>query len=214
MDLFTDATWEAGLFVEDKFLDVALCRCVRAEVDQAEWVSSMVTSLDAKLNNEALRTDLRRSRKALVSLDTQEAVAQRLEALRPRLANHFQSPLGDREELQFLLYEPGDFFGPHIDAATNLALPNRIRNRRVSIVIFLNGHTAWPELGAYCGGALTFLETPRPSGEARTRTLVYGREGMLVAFPSDLRHEVRPVTHGCRYTVVSWFGAARPADDG
>jgi SM-20-related protein len=34
---------------------------------------------------------------------------------------------------------------------------------------------------------------------------VEGEEGLLIAFRSDLLHEVTPVTHGERYTLVSWF---------
>jgi SM-20-related protein len=32
-----------------------------------------------------------------------------------------------------------------------------------------------------------------------------GEPGLLVAFRSDTVHEVLPVTHGERFTVVSWF---------
>ena len=32
-----------------------------------------------------------------------------------------------------------------------------------------------------------------------------GQTGLLIAFPSGLPHEVRPVTRGERLTVVTWF---------
>ena len=32
-----------------------------------------------------------------------------------------------------------------------------------------------------------------------------GEEGVLVAFRSELLHEVVPVTHGQRYTLVTWY---------
>jgi predicted 2-oxoglutarate/Fe(II)-dependent dioxygenase YbiX len=34
---------------------------------------------------------------------------------------------------------------------------------------------------------------------------VTGEAGSLIAFPSDMVHEVTPVSRGERYTVVSWF---------
>jgi predicted 2-oxoglutarate/Fe(II)-dependent dioxygenase YbiX len=32
-----------------------------------------------------------------------------------------------------------------------------------------------------------------------------GEEGLLVAFRAETLHEVRPVTHGVRFSVVTWF---------
>jgi SM-20-related protein len=32
-----------------------------------------------------------------------------------------------------------------------------------------------------------------------------GEPGLLVAFRSDVLHEVEAVTHGERYSIVSWF---------
>jgi predicted 2-oxoglutarate/Fe(II)-dependent dioxygenase YbiX len=34
---------------------------------------------------------------------------------------------------------------------------------------------------------------------------VIGEPGTLVAFRSETTHEVTPVTHGQRYTIVSWY---------
>jgi SM-20-related protein len=34
---------------------------------------------------------------------------------------------------------------------------------------------------------------------------VQGETGALIAFPSEMLHEVTPITRGERFTIVSWF---------
>ncbi|MEO8337310.1 MAG: 2OG-Fe(II) oxygenase [bacterium] len=56
----------------------------------------------------------------------------------------------------------------------------------------------------YGGGALVFhgsYANPTPP------LSVSPAPGTLVAFRSETTHEVTPVTHGERYTIVSWFRA-------
>ena len=55
-----------------------------------------------------------------------------------------------------------------------------------------------------CGGSLVFTEwrAGRTMGQYR----LIPEQGMLVAFPSELTHEVMPVTYGERYSIVSWYG--------
>jgi SM-20-related protein len=43
--------------------------------------------------------------------------------------------------------------------------------------------------------------------EPEHRLPLAARQGLLVAFPSTVSHEVQPVTHGERLTVVNWFTA-------
>jgi predicted 2-oxoglutarate/Fe(II)-dependent dioxygenase YbiX len=64
--------------------------------------------------------------------------------------------------------------------------------RRISVVVFLT--TA----GVGCEGGALRLHEPEPHDIAP-------RAGMLVAFPSDVPHEVLPVTAGVRDAVVDWF---------
>ena len=77
-------------------------------------------------------------------------------------------------------------------------------------MIFLGRQTRLPEAESYCGGELIFFRLPGLSGSEAVRAPVWGRPGLLVAFPSMQLHEVAPTTHGFRGTVVSWF----PARDG
>ncbi len=105
---------------------------------------------------------------------------------------------------QFLVYRPGDFFRPHRDRAVEPE-DDVTKRRRISIVVFLNGtgETILPE--TFDGGALTFyglLDDPR------LRAVGYplrAETGLLVAFRSDILHEVTPVSRGERHSVVAWL---------
>jgi len=75
------------------------------------------------------------------------------------------------------------------------------RFRRVSAVIFVTPKSEQPAEGAYGGGELVF-HGPWPANE---RLSADAQPGTLVAFRAETTHEVTPVTHGERYTIVSWF---------
>jgi SM-20-related protein len=98
--------------------------------------------------------------------------------------------LTDCEPPQFLRYEKGDFFVRHQDGNDHQNDFDHLRIRRISIVGFLSD--------SFTGGSLTFYD--------QTTTFpLMGETGLLVAFKSDIFHEVVPVTSGERFTFVSWF---------
>jgi predicted 2-oxoglutarate/Fe(II)-dependent dioxygenase YbiX len=104
-----------------------------------------------------------------------------------------------------LIYGPGDHFGPHCDSDGDCSKPAYVRERRISVVIFLNGGTRSPPHETYEGGALVLYGlVGGPAGRAYGIPLA-GEPGLLIAFRSDLLHEVTPVTRGQRYTIVSWY---------
>jgi SM-20-related protein len=125
-----------------------------------------------------------------------ERLAEMLQGLLAPLSAQFDIPLTTFEAPQVLRYRPGDFFVAHQDGNTGLMQGEREQRRNVSVVLFLNED--------YGGGELVFTEwhPARPNG----RFTVPAGVGTLVAFPSETTHEVTPVTHGHRYTVVSWLG--------
>jgi SM-20-related protein len=141
-----------------------------------------------------------------VELAAEEAslVSSRLEAVRPALQRRFAEGTLAWEGPQFLLYRTGDFFVPHRDRPVE---PEDAvsRRRRVSIVIFLNGTGGATLPETYDGGALTFyglLDGPR------LRTIGYplrAEAGLLIAFRSDILHEVTPVSRAERYSIVAWL---------
>lgn len=144
---------------------------------------------------------VRRVERLMPSTETVERVTRRLIDYRQKVGEHFGISLSGCEEPQFLRYRVGDFFVAHQDGNTGLMRLDTDRSRRISISIFLNRQTEAPEKGAYCGGSLVFSDW-RAGREFR----LDGETGTLGAFRSETTHEVIPVTHGERYSIVSWYG--------
>lgn len=86
--------------------------------------------------------------------------------------------------IEILRYEPSGFYAPHADLGKG-----ETASRKLSVVTFLSP----PE--NYGGGELVFYPRFAPCPR---------EQGTLLLFPSYLMHEVKPVSHGQRYTLVSW----------
>ena len=149
----------------------------------------------------AVDARVRSARKLAVPDGTRDEAAALLEGVRETLARHFGVALTSFEIPQFLRYEPGDFFVPHQDGNTPMIHDDSM-HRRVSVVVFLNSPSPEPREGAYGGGELT-LHGRYPDYDVRH--VVPASAGALVAFRSETTHEVTPVAHGERYTIVSWY---------
>jgi predicted 2-oxoglutarate/Fe(II)-dependent dioxygenase YbiX len=87
----------------------------------------------------------------------------------------------------------------------------RARDRRISIVIFLNAQAPENVPGGYTGGELVF-HAPYPHVDLRQA--VVGTAGSLLAFRSETTDEVTMVTGGERSTIATWFHAAHGAHAG
>ena len=119
------------------------------------------------------------------------------------IGEHFGVRLSECEEPQFLRYKIGDFFVAHQDGNTGL-LRLDTEQRRVSTVIFLNRESDAPGPDVYCGGSLIFTNLRAVKAEdAKFR--VVADPGTLIAFRSETTHEVTPLTHGERHSIVSWY---------
>jgi SM-20-related protein len=197
-DFFT----RLGLFAVKGYFDPDLCARVRSELRSASALPATVRKVsDAYVVDQSVR----RTNYLTVSADTKSLVAARLRAVQPALERHFRMTFTGCENVQFLRYAPGDFFLPHQDSSSDPEAPKFARERRVSIVLFLNGQTEEPGADSYGGGCLTFyglFDDPRWKTYGFPLT---GEEGLLIAFRSDVFHEVTPVAHGERCTIVTWF---------
>src|SRR2546425_4972873 len=189
-----------GLFVRKDFLEQELCtRCCR-EIDEAAQTKATIVRTN---ETEVLDETFRKVKWADVPATTVSLVEARLLALMPTLERHFNVTLTGCQPLDFLTYQEGDFFQVHIDGGDDAN--HNHRERKVSVVIFLNGQAQQPAHDTYCGGSLTFyglIDDPR--------WLTYGfplnsEPGLLIAFRSETLHQVLPVTHGKRYSIVSWL---------
>lgn len=118
------------------------------------------------------------------------------------VAAHFGVEVSECEEPQFLRYQMGDFFVAHQDGNTGLLRLDTER-RLVSTVIFLSRESDSPGADVFCGGSLVFTNLRAPAEGAKFR--MRAEPGTLIAFRSETTHEVTPVTHGERLSIVSWF---------
>lgn len=197
-----------GLFVIPEFLDADACAALRRTVCSSTQSRTQVLADGRSL---ALKESVRRVERADVPSADTAALAARLAELKPRLEEHFGLTLDGVQWPDFLIYRTGAFFRPHRDRSAAPEAPSFSRERRVSVVLFLNG--TGEEDGAFEGGALTFYglcEDPRACGLGLP---LRARERLLLAFPADTVHQVTPVTRGVRYSVVTWFFASEPIPD-
>jgi SM-20-related protein len=198
---FADFFSHLGLFVVKDVFNAEVCRQLRTEMQTAQHVpATIVKDSNYVINEGARKTDL-----AQVSVATSSFVQNRLFELKPVIASHFNLTLNGCQPPKLLVYKTGYFFLPHVDQGPGAHVPELERERQVSVVIFLNSETEEPEPGSYCGGALTFYGLiDEPPWHCMGLPLV-GEEGLLIAFRPDLRHEVKPITYGERYTVAGWY---------
>jgi len=94
---------------------------------------------------------------------------------------------GATEGFQFTKYTaPGDKYGQHIDSAQGNLV------RKLSFTLQLS------DPKDYKGGDLCLYLSDKPEVMKR-------EQGYVALFPSYVLHEVKPVTQGTRYSLVSWI---------
>lgn len=192
---------ELGLLVLPGFLDAASCARLRSACG-----SDSTRATVSRQGRDLVDEEVRRTRSAEVGESTAQEVEALFRELKPRLESHFELRLSGCEMANFLVYREDDFFIAHTDSSADAEASESVKKRKVSLVLFLNGQSEEADPGdGFAGGELVFYGLmDGPQWESIGLPLG-GEEGMLVAFASDLLHEVRPVTRGVRHTVVSWF---------
>lgn len=197
-----------GLLTVESFLDHAACASLCAEALSAGVQEARISTPEGEWKVDER---FRRSKTARISAQTLSFLEHRIEELRPRIEEHFGIALSGCSDTHLLVYSEGDFFRYHRDALEGASQPAGVRERSVSIVMFLNEQAASPRAGCFCGGSLVLYGLlGSPQSEHYGMPLV-AEEGLLVAFPSDTPHRVEQVTHGPRCTVVSWLLSSQRA---
>ena len=187
------------LFVARGFLDQPLCRQLRDEVAAgASTKASIINEEGAIVLDERTRRTLRVDPVGRLRCIVEEKLLDVI----PQMARHFGACLTGIQRPQYLMYRRGCFFRMHQDNWPALHFDPEIAERRVSAVLFLNRQTPLPEPDAFCGGQLRLFFPHRATDP---RMDLCGEEGLLVAFRAETLHEVRPVTQGIRYSIVTWF---------
>ncbi len=196
-----------GLFIEKDFLTNDFCTQYLAEVHQSSIhpVNIVQHNGTTGVVSTLLEKKQRKTNQIAVSSATKEYVRSRLLAIKPTLEHHFKLTLTDCQKPLFYLYKEGDFFEMHRDCTNQLDVPEFIQKRRISVVIFINSWSDDAKLGFYNGGSLTFYGLIDSPQWQEYGFPLFGEQGLLVAFPSDVLHEVKPVIYGDRYTIATWF---------
>jgi SM-20-related protein len=198
----TDLVERFGLLLVRNFFDARFCDELIAEA-RAAWggPATIYTEGSANPVNESLRKTTR----LMLSDETTASVKQRLLEHKAAVEQHFGIALNDCEDPQFLQYRVGDFFVAHQDGNTEQLQYDHLRVRRVSVVVFLRGQSEQPAPDAYCGGSLVFFDPYVNPNRKELGVHLHGETGMFAAFPSETTHEVTPVTHGERFSIVCWY---------
>lgn len=192
-----------GLFTRSDFLDRDTCAQLRADMRRSARAAAEVFAEAGS----AVRADIRRTQSIDVHGRAVQQVAERLEEIRGDLERHFGWALDACDDSEFLWYPTGGFYRPHRDRPLRAdGAAAAASTRAVSVVVFLNDRSTHSD--AFEGGALTFYGLV---DEPRWRDVglpLQPEEGLLVAFRSELLHEVAPVEKGDRFTIVTWFPRA------
>jgi SM-20-related protein len=192
-----------GIFICHRFLSDQLCNRIIADIRLGN--ASQATIGDkhgAYLVDEAVR----RVSNVEVSGATLRHMETRFAALKPRLEEYFHVALSHYQRPNFLYYRIGDHYRPHSDSRRENGGAFS-RERKVSVVVFLNHPSQQEADGCYGGGQLAFFGLMKAPGIEDRGISLAGEKGLLVAFRSDVVHEVTRVTHGERFTVVTWYAS-------
>jgi SM-20-related protein len=191
-----------GLLGVQGFLSADDCRQLREEIAEANISAATIREEGSEYGVDEGK---RKTRWAEVSPEVSGLVVDRLTGLMPEVARQLGVELSGVQNPQFLMYREGDFFRRHRDSNPEADAAKFARERQVSAVVFLNGESSEPAPDSYEGGALTLYGLMEDRDGSSIGLPVTGQTGSLIAFPSDMVHEVTPVSRGERYTVVTWF---------
>lgn len=191
-----------GLFLIKDFIKPERCTALRKIISST--TANRARVVDA--GKGVLDEETRRTYDHNVDEETRSEIYSQLLSVKPQLENHFGVILDGCVQPRFLAYQVGDFFRRHPDNTMQPDLPDSVKRRKVSVIVFLNDNDEdgiHPE--TFSGGTLNFYGL-LPDPRLKNRSLpLKCRAGLLVAFRSDLDHEVRPITRGERFSVVTWF---------
>lgn len=145
------------------------------------------------------RDTIRRTSSIDIEPGVRDWLERRLDEFRPAVERALGRLLGSREGVGFLRYPAGGFYLTHCDRGDVKGWPGAAR-RAASVVVFLNGSGTESRNGDFEGGLLRLYPD-----STREPVEITPEPGLLVAFPSELLHEVLPVRRGIRDAAVDWF---------
>ena len=190
-----------GLFVAKEFLSLEECRTLCDDIREAEHAPATIVT-DGR---SFVDTSIRSASAAKASGKISPLLTSRLAQLMPKIENHFSIPLTQIERPTYLRYGVGDYFSAHADVDVNPPESSSIPHRKISVILFLNDQSEEESKYTYSGGVLILYGVMNNPRGKHYGFPVDASHGQLIAFPSSTLHEVKPVTGGERFTLVTWF---------
>jgi len=134
----------------------------------------------------------RKTKRILLNQGLFQEIGASLLSIKPHIEEYFQTTLQGLQGIQFLQYNPGDYFQTHAD---EFEQPSD-SSRKISIILFLNS--------GFEGGDFV-LYKDADHYRAGNGFHILPEIGLLIAFSSYLLHEVEEILTGKRFSLVSWF---------
>jgi len=184
-----------GLYIDEHFLDNDICNQLRHEMAESEKTTGNVYSQVTK--REYQDRALRKTQTCTVNKESQTLVEEKILDIKADLETFFNDSYSHLwEKPKFLEYKTGDYFLPHTDDQVH---------RQLNISIYLNSQSEEPNSHQYSGGELIIYNLIKSPGWQGRGISIPGQQGLLVAYPVQLVHEVTAITAGQRYAIVSRF---------
>lgn len=182
-----------GFLIEDDVLPAEEMRALAKEMSSSPAEKTRVYNTE---RGEWYDSDqVRSTHNVQVSDASRERLKAWFTSLLPRLSDHYGVSVTSIEPLWFLRYRTGDHFAAHRDAEEDGH--GEQAGRTVSIVLFVN------DASEYGGGELLLCPFDVPEAVDLAIDL-RPKPGRLATFRSSTVHQVRPVTSGERFSVVTW----------
>lgn len=173
--------------VIDGFLDAAFADQVLAHLIANERHFATGGVLDRE-GSEFVDQNIRSAQKLpFEGHDLAERYAAKLVQALPQLceACGVAVPEAPIIDIDAAVYRDGGFYTAHVDTLTHAARDNSDADRILSLIFYIHRHPA-----GFSGGEIALYPIIGDGGPA----LIGASHNRLVAFPSYLRHEVRPVS--------------------
>ena len=190
--------------MSDKRLFSSLGVLLIEECLEVEFCDIIVNELKTGLmRNDLIIKDntLRKTYKPKLSNTLTDKILNKFDTnIKPDIEEFFNLKLKTVNPMQTLYYAEGHFFKPHMD---DVKVNTETEYKKITVVIFLNDQSKKDNISGYAGGDLKlhglFIEFPEKA------LTVPSRKGLMVAFNSDIVHEITTIKSGDRCSLAIWL---------
>ena len=197
-----------GLLAVKDIFDRDFCSRICSEIQAESHIPGAALRgavLKHGTKDRVVDEEIRRTKMFILASPNAARVREKLIELMPQVAKHFSIELSGCQTVKFAVYRTGDFFKLHVDTVDSENVSQEVKERKVSVVIFLNQETTVPQENSYCGGQLTFHGLMKDSVFGNLGLPLSSKPGLFIAFSPKIQHEVTPITNGERYVIITWY---------